>query len=160
MGIVYNGGQHAREWISPMTNAWIANQLVTLYGKDAQITNFVDNIEWTIIPIVNVDGYVYTWTTDRMWRKNRYVLILLNLVVARVRLADVCVRHLCAVCRVMWCSRINKESWAGCVGVDVNRNWEFHWNEGGSSSNTCAEDYMGKISLEGPCSSPPPPNFG
>jgi hypothetical protein len=74
-----------------MTNAWIANQLVTLYGKDAQITNFVDNIEWTIIPIVNVDGYVYTWTTDRMWRKNRYVLILLNLVVARVRLADVSV---------------------------------------------------------------------
>lgn len=92
MGIVYNGGQHAREWISPMTNAWIANQLVTLYGKDAQITNFVDNIEWTIIPIVNVDGYVYTWTTDRMWRKNRYVLILLNPVVkARVRLADVSV---------------------------------------------------------------------
>jgi hypothetical protein len=33
VGIVYNGGQHAREWISPMTNAYIANQLVTLYGK-------------------------------------------------------------------------------------------------------------------------------
>jgi len=110
VGIVYNGGQHAREWISPMTNAWIANQLVTLYGKDAQITNFVDNIEWTIIPVVNADGYVYTWSTNRMWRKNR---------------------------------RINKESWSGCVGVDINRNWEFHWNEGGASSNTCAEDYMG-----------------
>jgi hypothetical protein len=27
--------------------------------------------------------------------------------------------------------------------VDTNRNWDFHWNEGGSSSNTCAEDYMG-----------------
>jgi murein tripeptide amidase MpaA len=78
VGIVYNGGQHAREWISPMTNAWIANQLVTLYGKDAQITNFVDNIEWTIIPIVNADGYVYTWTTDRMWRKNRYASTLVN----------------------------------------------------------------------------------
>jgi hypothetical protein len=33
VGIVYNGGQHAREWISPMTNAYIANQLVSLYGK-------------------------------------------------------------------------------------------------------------------------------
>lgn len=30
--IVINGGQHAREWISPMTNMWIANQLLTQYG--------------------------------------------------------------------------------------------------------------------------------
>jgi len=32
VGIVFNGGQHAREWIGPMTNAYIANQLLTLYG--------------------------------------------------------------------------------------------------------------------------------
>jgi murein tripeptide amidase MpaA len=55
-----------------MTNAYIANQLVTLYDKDAVVTNLVDRIEWSIIPIVNCDGYVYTWTTNRLWRKNRY----------------------------------------------------------------------------------------
>jgi murein tripeptide amidase MpaA len=32
----------------------------------------VDEIEWTIFPVINADGYVYSWTTDRMWRKNRY----------------------------------------------------------------------------------------
>jgi murein tripeptide amidase MpaA len=32
----------------------------------------VDEVEWTIFPVINADGYVYSWTTDRMWRKNRY----------------------------------------------------------------------------------------
>jgi len=117
VGIVYNGGQHAREWISPMTNAYIANQLVTLYDKDEFITSLVDRIEWSIIPIVNRDGYVYTWTTNRMWRKNR---------------------------------RVNKDSWAGCIGVDNNRNWDFHWNEGGSSPNTCDDAYMGPSAFSEP----------
>jgi len=71
VGIVYNGGQHAREWIGPMTNAYIAYQLVSRYGTDPKITEFLDEIEWTIIPIVNCDGYIYSWVTDRMWRKNR-----------------------------------------------------------------------------------------
>ena len=30
-----------------------------------------------------------------------------------------------------------------CIGVDANRNWGFHWNEGGSSDNSCAQDYHG-----------------
>jgi hypothetical protein len=33
VGIVFNGGQHAREWIGPMTNAYIANQLLSLYDQ-------------------------------------------------------------------------------------------------------------------------------
>ena len=31
----------------------------------------------------------------------------------------------------------------GCKGTDANRNWGFHWNDGGSSSNSCSETYMG-----------------
>lgn len=31
-----------------------------------------------------------------------------------------------------------------CFGTDANRNWGFHWNEGGSSNDPCAETYMGK----------------
>lgn len=70
-GIFYNGGQHAREWITVSTVCYILNQLATGYGVDPHVTQMMDNVEFTLIPIVNVDGYVYTWTTDRMWRKTR-----------------------------------------------------------------------------------------
>jgi murein tripeptide amidase MpaA len=69
--IFYNGGQHAREWIGPMTVAYVANQLVTQYSNATlPYGKLVDNFEFTIVPLINVDGYIYT-QTDRMWRKNR-----------------------------------------------------------------------------------------
>lgn len=66
-----NGCQHAREWISPMTVVYAIEQLTTLYGVDADVTNLVDSVEFHLIPVVNPDGYVYSHTTDRFWRKNR-----------------------------------------------------------------------------------------
>jgi carboxypeptidase B len=69
--IFYDGGIHAREWIAPATVQYILYQLITLYGKDATVTRLVDNIDWTICPIFNTDGYQYTWSRDRMWRKTR-----------------------------------------------------------------------------------------
>ena len=44
---------------------------MTKYGSDDEITSLVNNAEFIFIPIVNPDGYEYTWKTDRMWRKNR-----------------------------------------------------------------------------------------
>jgi murein tripeptide amidase MpaA len=69
--IVYNSCQHAREWITVTTVNYILNWLVTGYGKNDTVTGFVDGIDWTFIPIVNVDGYDYTWNGNRLWRKNR-----------------------------------------------------------------------------------------
>ena len=31
-----------------------------------------------------------------------------------------------------------------CTGTDLNRNWGYHWNDGGSSNNPCTDSYMGK----------------
>jgi len=70
-GIFYNGGQHAREWISPATVAYIAYKLASGYGNNETITKMVDSFEWTLVPIVNVDGYEYTFSSSRLWRKNR-----------------------------------------------------------------------------------------
>eukprot|EP00735_Rhodelphis_limneticus_P000090 TRINITY_DN1013_c0_g1::TRINITY_DN1013_c0_g1_i1::g.29921::m.29921 TRINITY_DN1013_c0_g1::TRINITY_DN1013_c0_g1_i1::g.29921 ORF type:complete len:439 (+),score=148.58,sp/P48052/CBPA2_HUMAN/42.35/1e-105,Peptidase_M14/PF00246.19/3.9e-82,Propep_M14/PF02244.11/5.1e-15 TRINITY_DN1013_c0_g1_i1:45-1319(+) len=68
--VFYDGGLHAREWVSPAVVQYIAYELLSKYGKDSAVTRLVDEIEWTIIPLFNVDGYVYT-LKDRMWRKTR-----------------------------------------------------------------------------------------
>jgi murein tripeptide amidase MpaA len=68
--VMFNGCHHAREWISVMVPVWIADQLVYDYDTDPRIHAAVDSLEFFVIPVVNVDGFVYT-QTDRMWRKNR-----------------------------------------------------------------------------------------
>jgi murein tripeptide amidase MpaA len=69
--LIFNSCQHAREWISPMTTMYFADQLLAKYSTDARIKGIVDNCEIIIVPIVNPDGYEYTWSTQRLWRKNR-----------------------------------------------------------------------------------------
>jgi murein tripeptide amidase MpaA len=68
--VEFNGCHHAREWISVMVPMWIADQLVYNYDTDPRIHALTDSIEFFIIPVVNVDGFVYT-QADRYWRKNR-----------------------------------------------------------------------------------------
>jgi hypothetical protein len=58
--------------------------------------------------VANPDGYEYTHTNDRLWRKTRTI-----------------------------------NAGSSCVGVDGNRNFNFHWMESGSSSLPCRDDYAG-----------------
>nr|KAJ3415597.1 carbamoyl-phosphate synthase (glutamine-hydrolyzing) cpa2 [Polyrhizophydium stewartii] len=69
--IVFHGGMHAREWIGPAVVTYIATQLVEQYGHDEAVTQMLDTFEFSILPVLNVDGFVYTHTNDRMWRKTR-----------------------------------------------------------------------------------------
>jgi len=69
--IIYNSCQHAREWVTITTNNWVLNTFVQGYGKNDTLTALVDAIDWTFVPIVNVDGYDFTWSNNRMWRKTR-----------------------------------------------------------------------------------------
>ncbi|XP_071784489.1 carboxypeptidase B-like [Asterias amurensis] len=70
-GAFMQGGIHAREWISPATMLNMAKKLAENYGSDAAVTAFLDTFDFYIVPVLNVDGYSYSWTNDRMWRKNR-----------------------------------------------------------------------------------------
>jgi len=69
--VVYNGTIHAREWITTMACTYIMDTLLSSYGNDPDLTSLVDQVNFHIIPVLNPDGYSYTWTNDRMWRKNR-----------------------------------------------------------------------------------------
>jgi carboxypeptidase T len=69
--IVLNGGQHAREWISVMTSTCIADRLVTDAGVDPRVRAVLDRYAVWVVPVVNPDGYVFSWESDRYWRKNR-----------------------------------------------------------------------------------------
>ena len=35
------------------------------------VTKLVDKFDWIILPVFNVDGYEYTHTDKRLWRKTR-----------------------------------------------------------------------------------------
>jgi len=105
------GGIHAREWISPATVMWIVKELVEGSGAvGGEAADLVDNLNWHILPVTNPDGYLYSQTTDRLWRKTRST---------------------------------HPECNFGCLGVDPNRNWEYQWGTGGSSSNCCSDTFKG-----------------
>ena len=61
----------AGEWITSATCQYAVNHILSNYGVDADITTLLNQLEFVIIPIVNPDGVSYTWTNDRLWRKNR-----------------------------------------------------------------------------------------
>ncbi|UYV60986.1 SLC6A2 [Cordylochernes scorpioides] len=66
-----DGGMHAREWISPATVTYIATQLIHNYNSEPRVRKLVDMFDWYILSVANPDGYEYSHTEDRMWRKTR-----------------------------------------------------------------------------------------
>ncbi len=107
------GGQHAREWINVPVPEYHAEKLLTGYATDPHIKYLVDNHEFIFVPIINPDGYDYTWTNNRLWRKNRRTNT----------------NNPGAGCSTN-------------PGVDLNRNWGYQWGAlpQGGSSGTCSND--------------------
>jgi len=82
----------------------------------------IDSVDWYFMPVANPDGYEYSHSTDRLWRKTRSG----------------------AKADQRWGKR-------KCYGVDPNRNWDFHWGEGStSSSDPCTDDYTGPWAFSEP----------
>jgi carboxypeptidase A2 len=71
--IWYDSLIHAREWLAGSTGMRILAQLMTGYGSDSDATNILNNYDFHYVPVLNPDGYAYTWesSSTRFWRKNR-----------------------------------------------------------------------------------------
>ncbi|XP_067626115.1 zinc carboxypeptidase [Eurosta solidaginis] len=68
-GIFIESNIHAREWITSATATWFIQQLLT--STDTNVRKLAESYDWYIVPVLNVDGFVYTHEVNRMWRKTR-----------------------------------------------------------------------------------------
>ncbi|XP_042877672.1 carboxypeptidase B-like [Penaeus japonicus] len=101
--IFVEAGTYAREWVSPASALYLVERLL----EDSP--SLSQDAEWRVIPLLNPDGYVYSWRYDRLWKKNRA-----------------------------------PSSVPECFGVDLNKNFDLHWGEIGSSINPCSNMYHGQ----------------
>lgn len=62
---------HAREWISSATTTWVLNHLLTSNLPD--VRNLATNYDWYFLVVANPDGFVFTHTGNRLWRKTRSI---------------------------------------------------------------------------------------
>ncbi|XP_031765034.1 carboxypeptidase B-like [Galleria mellonella] len=65
--IFIDGGIHAREWISPPTVTWAIHKLL----ENVTEPDLLERFDWILLPVVNPDGYKFTFTNTRFWRKTR-----------------------------------------------------------------------------------------
>ena len=68
--VLYGGAQHAREWITPEMVRRLMHHYLDGYGRDPQLTRLINTTELWFLPVSNPDGYDYTFSTERLWRKN------------------------------------------------------------------------------------------
>ncbi|XP_068143102.1 zinc carboxypeptidase isoform X2 [Drosophila tropicalis] len=60
---------HAREWITSATITYFIDEL--LVPRRPGLLDIANNIDWYIIPVLNVDGFSYSHEAERLWRKSR-----------------------------------------------------------------------------------------
>jgi murein tripeptide amidase MpaA len=123
---VMHGCHHSGEWITAMGMVYFIEQIITTYGRDPALTRIADNYEFDLIPVMNVDGFLFGWANDqfRTWRKTRST-------------------HEANAVAFAECELITPGSCENCIGTDPNRNWDVNWCGIGSSDNPCSGSYCG-----------------
>jgi hypothetical protein len=105
--VLFTGIHHAREPLGALLCKALLEELLTNYGKSARHTRLLDSLEIWLVPIVNPDGYEYIIQNQLQfpwWRKN-----------LRDNNGDGIFDPL-------------------VDGVDLNRNYDFNWDEGGDGN--------------------------
>lgn len=119
--VLVSGMQHSREWITTLAALYTTEALAVSASSNSPLARLLKQMEVLILPLVNPDGFVYTHTHDRLWRKNRQ-------------------RDSCS---------IGLHKFIG--GVDLNRNWgvDFGGNRS-TSASPCDNLYTGRKAFSAP----------
>ncbi len=69
--VIFLATYHAREWAATEMAQRLVRYLAAPAGTDARRDSLVQARDIWVIPVANPDGYQYTFTTERLWRKTR-----------------------------------------------------------------------------------------
>ncbi|MCB0446569.1 MAG: zinc carboxypeptidase, partial [Gelidibacter sp.] len=112
---LYQSLIHSREAATVMNQLYFMWYILENYATNPSIRNLVNNQELYFIPVFNPDGFVYNQTQAPNGGGGQ---------------------------------RKNRNTTAGSCstylyGIDLNRNSEYYWGNGGSSTDPCDDTYMG-----------------
>uniref|UniRef100_F7E9F3 Carboxypeptidase A1 n=1 Tax=Monodelphis domestica TaxID=13616 RepID=F7E9F3_MONDO len=66
-------GIHSREWVTQASGVWFAKKITDDYGQDEQLTAILDSMDIFLEIVTNPDGFAYTHSKNRLWRKTRSI---------------------------------------------------------------------------------------
>ncbi|TKR96837.1 hypothetical protein L596_010799 [Steinernema carpocapsae] len=124
-----DGGNHAREWPAFHSNVFFINELVKNYGKEENITEYINSLNIYVFPVLNPDGFIFSRSSTasliRQWRKN---MAPENCTGFTAFKKNVC-----------------------CEGVDLNRNYDFAFKQTSVPfNNPCSDEFQGPFPFSEP----------
>ncbi|XP_043659148.1 uncharacterized protein LOC122623852 [Drosophila teissieri] len=136
--VFVEAGAQGLAWIGPATATWMIAELLRLMksNKSNEDVEFIRNTTWYIMPVLNPDGYAYSHEYDRFWKKSRSQ----HQAPPPSGLLD---------SAMTWLQQKRGPDKV-CYGVDLDRNWLYHWGKRGSSKAPCNEFYAGPAPFSEP----------
>ncbi|KAM8982571.1 carboxypeptidase A1 [Sarcophilus harrisii] len=67
-------GIHSREWVTQASGVWFAKKITEDYGHDETLTAILNSMDIFLEIVTNPDGFAYTHSTNRLWRKTRSII--------------------------------------------------------------------------------------
>ncbi|CAO1394631.1 unnamed protein product [Diamesa serratosioi] len=128
--VFIESGANAREWLPVASSTYILNTIVENINNNDTLGELIRSVDWYFMVLLNPDGYEYSFNYDRLWQKTRS------------KHPDVPAGFLTSALTWLQPASI-RISGNVCYGTDPNRNFDYLWNEFGTSNYECSDYYGG-----------------